>query len=489
MKTRYLLAAVMGGALGVAIASWITYSFLEEEEEGACRPWCEIRASDTLRVVTVPSSISVFHNKDSWRGYEYEIVQQVASDLGLNYKIILAPSEQAMLDSVYTGVADVAAWPTFRSVALEKGGLQSCGYAYDLGLVPIARKEVDFASEEQEKYRLAVPENSRAVLALNDDYVKENNHLSLYQVIELPDTVTSEALTEMIVNGDYDVTLLPANLAQLLRTYYPDLKTGRQLIDSEDSVAWVVSSLADTLAFKIDSVCHYDRSVPHYPTLAKRYFEQSLGRQVKIRYLLGNGRLSVYDPLFRNYSKRLGWDWRMLAAVSFVESRFDPHEISSKGARGLMQLMPSTAVRFGCPSGLLTDPEANVRAGAGLIYSLENSLRSRLSRTIEPGVEAYEQASEETKASIEKDLVYFTLASYNAGLGHVFDAIALADTLGYNPAVWSDHVEHCLRLKTDEEYYSMPCVNHGRFNPRVTIGYVNEVLETYEDFCRIVTQP
>lgn len=484
MKTRYLFAAVMGGALGVAIASWWTYSFFEEEVP-TCRSWSEIKASDTLRVVTVPSSVSIFHNKESWRGYEYEILQQVSSDLGLNFKIMMAPSEQAMLDSVYTGVADVAAWPTFRSVAIEKGNLRLCGYTYDLGLVPIARKEVDFACEEEGKYRLVVPEKSRPALALNDEYVTQNNHLSLYDIITVPDTVTLESLTEKLVNNEFDVTLLPTNLAQLLRTYYPDLKTGRQLIDSEDSVAWVVSSMADTLAFKIDSVCHYDRSVPHYATLAKRYFEQSLGRAVKIRYLLGHGRLSVYDSLFRNYSKRLGWDWRMLAAVSFVESRFDPHEISSKGARGLMQLMPSTAVRFGCPTGLLTDPEANVRAGAGLIYSLENSLRSRLSRTIEPDIETYEQASDETKASIEKDLVYFTLASYNAGLGHVFDAIALADTLGYDPAVWSENVEHCLRLKTEQEFYSMPCVNHGRFNPRVTIGYVNEVLETYDDFCRI----
>lgn len=470
----------------MAIASWITYSYFEEEEPN-CRAWSEIVASDTVRVVTVPSSISAFCNKDSWRGHEYEIVQQVMSDLGLNFKIVFAPSEQAMLDSICSGVADVAAWPTFKSVADEKGGLRMCGYHYDMGLVPLARTEVDFAAEEEGVYRLAVPRKSRASLALDDEYVQENNHLSHYEIVMVSDTMHPETLTEKVVAGEYDALLLPTNFAQLLRTYYPDLKAGRQIIDSEDTVAWVVSAGADTLAMMIDSVCSYDRSVPHYATLAKRYYEQSLGRQVKIRYLLGNGRISVYDPLFRNYSKRLGWDWRMLAAVSFVESRFDPHEISSKGARGLMQLMPHTAVRFGCPRGLMNDPEANVRAGAGLILSLENSLRSRLSRTIEPGVETYAEASDSTKTAIEKDLVRFTLASYNAGLGHVFDAIALADTLGYNPAVWVDNVEHCLKLKVEEEYYSMPCVNHGRFNARVTTGYVNEVLETYEDFCRIAS--
>ncbi len=484
MRTRYLFAAIMGGALGMAIAAWITYSYFEEEEVPSCRMWSEIQASDTLRVVTVPSSVSMFYNKENWRGYEFDILQQVVSDLNLNYKILVAPSEQAMLDSVYSGVADVGVWPTFLSVAQARGGLRLCGYIYDLGLVPLARKEVDFASEEEGKYRLGITEKSRPALVWSDDMVQANNHFLPYSVEFLPDTVMPEALAERVVNGEFDLAFVPTNLAQLLRTYYPELKSGRQIIDSEDSVAWVVSSISDTLAAKIDSVCHYDRNVPHYPTLAKRYYEQSLGRQVKIRYLLGNGRLSVYDQLFRNYSKRLGWDWRMLAAVSFVESRFDPHEISSKGARGLMQLMPSTAMRFGCPTALITDPEANVRAGASLIESLENSLRSRLSRTIEPGIEGYSQASEDTKNQIEQDLVRFTLASYNAGLGHIFDAIALADTLGYDPADWDD-IEQCLNLKTEEAYYTMPCVNHGRFNPRVTLGYVNEVLETYEDFCRI----
>ena len=488
MRTRYLFASVLGGAIGVAAGVWITYTSFFEGEEPHCRTWAEVVASDTVRVVTVPSSISVFPYKNGWRGHEYEMVQQVMGELGMNFRLLMAPNEQAMLDSITSGVADLAAWPTFYSVAREKGNLRPCGYSYELGMVPVALQSVDFMAEEESLYRLAVPDKSRAALAMADEYVLANNDLHAFDVVTLPDTVLPELLTEWVVNGDYDACLITTNMAQLLRTYYPDLRVGHPLIDSEDSVAWFVCSQADTLAAKIDSVCHYERNVPHYATLTKRYYEQSLGRQVKIRYLLGNGRLSVYDQLFRNYSRRLGWDWRMLAALSFVESRFDPHEISGKGARGLMQLMPSTALRFGCPSGLISDPEANVQAGVRLIESLQNSLRSRISRTIEPGVEGYGDASDETRAAVDRDLISYTLASYNAGLGHVFDAIALADTLGYDPAVWKDNVEECLRLKSDASYYTMPCVKHGRFFARVTIGYVDEVLETYDDFCRIASK-
>lgn len=485
MRTRYLLAAIIGGALGVAIGGWITYEEFFTEVPSSHRTWAQISESDTLRVVTVPSSISAYMHKNSWRGHEYEVVQQAVHELGLQMQLVLAPDEEAMLDSIRTGVADLAAWPTFRSVAAAHGDFRPCGYHYELGLVPVCNEKVDFTSTEQGVYRMVIPKGSRAALAMKDEYVLQNFDLTPYEIIEPDTTCMPEVLTEQVVNGQYDVVLLATNVAQLLRTYYPTLKVGRPLIDSEDSVSWVVSMAADTLAAKIDSVCQYDRSVPRYSTLSKRYYEQSLGKQVKIRYLLGNGRLSVYDQLFRNYSKRLGWDWRMLAAVSFVESRFDPYEMSSKGARGLMQLMPSTAMRFGCPPSLVTDPESNVRAGAHLIESYENSLRSRISRTIQPGISSYDEASDSVHAVVEKDLIRFTLASYNAGLGHVFDAIALADTLGYDPAVWNGQVSHCMSLKVDSTYYNMPCVNHGRFNARATNDYVQEVLDTYEDFCKI----
>lgn len=489
MRIKYLLSSILGGAAGVAIVGFITYEFRYAKPDPVFRTWSEIECSDTLRVVTIPSTFSAFAYKDGWKGHEYEVASQVCRELGLTLQLLFAPSEQAMFDSLQYGAADVAAWPTFFSVAREREHLLSCGYIYELGLIPVCRQEVDLQTTEPERYSLAVIEGGRDALALQDQYVLEYFDRSPFHVVQLEtDSVNPETLTEQVANGDYDAALLPTNMAQLLRTYYPDLKVGHPLIESEDSVGWVVCEGADTLAAKIDSVCSFVRTVPHFAPLTKRYFEQSLGRSVKIRYLLGNGRLSVYDPLFRKYAKYLNWDWRMLAAVAFVESRFDPHEISRKGARGLMQLMPSTAMRFGCPGGLITDPEANVQAGAKLIKSMENGLKSRLSRTMQPGVESFEKADTAVQHAIERDLIRFTLASYNAGMGHVFDAIALADTLGYSPAVWEENVAHCFMLKTDSAYYNLPCVKQGRFNARVTIDYVNEVLETYDDFCRQVRE-
>ena len=483
---RYLVAIIVGVIVGLGIASYITYELLtEDDQELYCRSWNEIVSSDTLRVVTVPSSVSAFEYNGGWRGHEYEMVRQVAHELGLQLQMVLAEDEQSLLDSLRLGVADVAAWPTFYSVAEADGCVQKCGYRYEVGLVPIMNARVKVQPEDSACHSMIIVKGCRPWLALRDTAVTNYFDLTPYRIEEIGlDTIPIESLAEMVVAGEYEATILPTNMAQLLRTYHTDLKVGMPLINSEDSVSWVVSALADTLAAKIDSVCRFDRTTPRYAPITKRYYEKSRGHNVKIRYLLGGGKLSVYDGIFQKYSGNIGWDWRMLAAVAYVESRFDPHEVSSKGARGLMQLMPATARNYGCPDLMINEPEENVAAGSRLIESLENSLRSRIARTIEPEIEKYSQASEQTRNEIEHDLEFFTLAGYNAGLGHIFDAIALADTLGYNPAVWKGNVEYCLSLKNDPYYYSMPCVRLGRFNPEVTIGYVQEVLDTYADFCQ-----
>ena len=151
MKARYLIASLVGGALGIAIGGWITYEEFFEAEPSMHRLWAEIEVSDTLRIVTVPSSISAFQYKGGWRGHEYEVVRQVSDELGLYGQLIFAPDEQSMLDSVVQGVADVAAWPMPACVMHDKGGLRQCGYTYEMGLVPVLRREVELADAEVEQ--------------------------------------------------------------------------------------------------------------------------------------------------------------------------------------------------------------------------------------------------------------------------------------------------------------------------------------------------
>ncbi|MBQ3238461.1 MAG: transglycosylase SLT domain-containing protein [Bacteroidaceae bacterium] len=172
-------------------------------------------------------------------------------------------------------------------------------------------------------------------------------------------------------------------------------------------------------------------------------------------------RISPYDSLFRVYADTIGWDWKMLAAVAYVESKFDTAATSNVGAQGLMQMMPETAHAMGVPEGMERDPGESVRAAADYFKYL-----SRLFRRVPEG-----------------ERRYFVLASYNAGFGHIQDAMRLAEKYGKNRHVWNENVETFLRLKNDSIYYTDSLCRNGRFTGIETTLFVRKVQHKYSEYC------
>ena len=171
-------------------------------------------------------------------------------------------------------------------------------------------------------------------------------------------------------------------------------------------------------------------------------------------------RISSYDSIFRIYADTIGWDWKMIAAVAYVESKFDTSAVSAVGAQGLMQIMPQTARAMGVPEGMEHDPEESVRAATEYFVYL-----SHLFRRIPEG-----------------ERISFVLASYNAGFGHIQDAMRLAEKYGKNRYVWNDNVESYLRLKNDSIYFSDSLCRNGRFKATETILFVRRVQHKYGEY-------
>lgn len=172
------------------------------------------------------------------------------------------------------------------------------------------------------------------------------------------------------------------------------------------------------------------------------------------------GLISHYDHLFKKYSPVAHWDWRLLAALSYQESTFDPQAHSWAGACGLMQIMPSTAAHLGLPLDRIYDPEANISAACRYIAELQSEFRDVANRD-----EQYN----------------FVLASYNGGVGHVRDAMALARKNGANPYRWADVSEYILKLRLPE-YYTDPVVKHGYMRGTETYEYVSRVRNRWQQY-------
>ena len=173
-----------------------------------------------------------------------------------------------------------------------------------------------------------------------------------------------------------------------------------------------------------------------------------------------HGIISAYDDLFRRYSATAGFDWRLLAAQCYQESGFDPEAVSSMGALGLMQLMPSTADALGVPEEKRFDPEQNIAAAARYI--------KRVSQSFSDIKDAGER-------------IRFTLAAYNGGVGHVQDAQTLARKADRNPQYWDD-VAPFILLLSEPRYYRDPDVRFGYMRGSETEAYVRLIMERWQQY-------
>ena len=179
-----------------------------------------------------------------------------------------------------------------------------------------------------------------------------------------------------------------------------------------------------------------------------------------------NGRkvsaISPYDDLVKKYAGELGWDWRLLSSIIYQESKFHIEVSSSRGASGLMQMMPATASYFGVSD--LLDPEENIKAGVSLL----NNLQGRM------GI--YTEDPEELRK--------FVLAAYNAGRQRIVDCISFARYKGMDSTKWEE-VASVIPEMSDDSIMQLDTVKLGKFNGTQTMKYVQGVLSHYEDFKQI----
>ena len=176
--------------------------------------------------------------------------------------------------------------------------------------------------------------------------------------------------------------------------------------------------------------------------------------------------ISQYDPVIRQVASDRGYDWRLISAIAFTESRFDHDVVSGAGAVGLMQVMPSVARGFKVERDEMIDPLINVKMGVGVLEQISKTLR--FPRSIS-----------------ERDRLGITLAAYNCGVGRVLDARRLAVKYGENHNSWSV-VSKYLCLLADLAYYDDVVVRLGAFQDNAqTLGFVRKVMRTYDSYCQL----
>lgn len=228
-----------------------------------------------------------------------------------------------------------------------------------------------------------------------------------------------------------------------------------------DSLGWLVGSDKEELRQELaawyhpgmlDDVRKEERFLLSARSVKRRVFSPMLNR--------AGGVISHYDALFARYCQPIRWDWRLMAAQCYQESTFDPRATSWAGAKGLMQIMPSTADHLGLPRDRMYDPESSIAAAAKYLHELEGHF---------------------TDIRDRQERIRFVLASYNGGRHHIADAMALARRDGRNPHRWRD-VEGCVLKLSNPQYYRDPLVKNGYMRGTETVDYVARIMQRWDSY-------
>ncbi len=165
-------------------------------------------------------------------------------------------------------------------------------------------------------------------------------------------------------------------------------------------------------------------------------------------------RLPKYEAIIREEAKKFGFDWRLIAAVIYQESHFDPNATSYTDVRGLMQVTQDTAREMGIANRL--NPQQSIHAGVKYLYR------------------QYRRFEHMTN---HEQRIRFALASYNIGYGHVRDAQRLAQKQGLNPDIWSS-MQKTLPLLRKPKYYTQ--TRYGYARGTEPVRYVKRIFSYYD---------
>lgn len=422
-------------------------------------------SSDTLRVVTLYGPTSFFIYRGDSLGYDYTLASDFCRARGMTMKLTAVKSLSRAIELVDSGKADLIAYPV-PITAHYKKLVRACGpESYTRQVLVQAKREG--VAPIQDVTQLVgktvwVEKDSKYLRRMQNLNEELGGGLTIRQVNA--DTLITEDLLEMVSDGKLPLTVVDSDIAMLNATYYRYLDVSLPVSD-EQRQSWAVAPGNTRLADEINAWFDTDEQKQINADLLKRFFEQSKSFP-RVRFNFDKGYISDYDGLFKTYAANIGWDWRLLAAQGYVESRFNPSARSWVGARGLMQIMPSTGRGYGSNVRSLGSPQVSVRVATRLLADLDRQLLKLVPE--------------------DKERIKFVIAAYNCGLGHVLDAIRLARKYGMNPQVWDDNVAKALLMKMQPKYYNDDVVRYGYVRGTETVSYVRQITDFYEHAKRVI---
>ncbi|WP_367987079.1 membrane-bound lytic murein transglycosylase MltF [Vibrio sp. NTOU-M3] len=431
----------------------------------------QIRERGVLRVGTLNNQLSYYIGPDGPAGLDYEIAREFANELGVQLEMKPAYRISSLYPALENGEIDIIAAGLSQSEERLQRFRPGPAYYYvsqqlvykkgqwrPRNLKQLLKKQSELMEQNNGEPVVTIVSDSHFKRTLTN--IQQKSPEFEYKID--PNSDVNELLKQ-VSEGELKYTVADSVEISLSQRIYPDLALAFELTEDQP-ISWFLQRSEDEslYALLIEFFGNLQQS-GHLASLEEKYIGHIgtfdyVDTRAFIRAL--DSKLPKWSPLFQEYSDE--FDWRLIAALAYQESHWNPLAKSPTGVRGMMMLTLPTAKSVGVTDRL--DPEQSVKGGV-------EYLRRMVAR-IPDSIDEHEK-------------IWFALASYNIGYGHMMDARRLTKRQGGNPDAWSD-VKERLPLLRQKKFFSQTRYGYARGDEAK--NYVENIRRYYQSIIGHVEQ-
>jgi membrane-bound lytic murein transglycosylase F len=423
---------------------------------GACsRPHTlleQIHEQNELVVLTRNSPTTYYEGPDGPAGFEYDLARLFTEYLGVELRIVVPPNFSDILPLVARGDVHLAA--AGLTVTDKRGERVRFGPVYQ-DITP----QLVYRSGTRRPQTLADVAGVIEVVAGSSHAERLAQLRQEYPDLKWQENreAESEELLYLVWEQLIDYTIADSNELSINRRYYPELRPAFA-ISPPRQLAWAFARNSDDSLY--EAATDFFTAIREDGTLGQ-LIERYYGHIGEFDYVdtrryqaSMDQRLPLYQSLFKEAAAAVGMDWRLLAAIGYQESHWNPQAVSPTGVRGIMMLTRDAARDLGIDDRL--DPEQSIRGGAEYFRRMRQQISDHVP---------------------EPDRTWLALAAYNVGLGHLGDARMLTQKNGGNADKWVD-VKKNLPLLSKAKWFKQ--TRHGYARGREPVHYVENIRRYYD---------
>ncbi len=435
------------------------------------RDWKEIKSDSVLHVLAENSPASFFIYKGKNMGYEYELLHEFTKDHNIRLQVTMVNDLDDMIHKLDSCIGDIIAC-NLTITESRKAHIDFSASYLQTHQVLIQRKPEGYRKMRRSQIKDSLIQN---IEALHGKTIHVWKNSSFYnrlkqlddafdldlKIIATEGDLITEELIRMVSEGEIDYTVADYNVAKIDTRYYPNIDIDFSL-GSDDHIAFGLRTTSPQLRDTLNAWLLAKENRSTIGEVRRKYFKRrALSNKANMVFSSLTGeQISPYDDVIKMESEKIGWDWRLVSAVIYQESKFEIWKQSWAGAFGIFQFMPSTAHSYGISPN--SSAEDQIKAGI-----------RKLKKNYNQWLEIIPDSSEAIK---------FTLATFNAGRAHIDDARALCEVYELDDLVWDNNVAEMVKNLAKPTYYRHQVVKYGYCRGSETYKYVSEILQRFEEY-------